>query len=92
MGSDNIVIELKDIVRTFKLGDQPVHALDGVNLQIRQGEYVSIMGPSGSGKSTLLHALGLLDTLPVTSTAPRSGSGRTRRSARRRSASAWRLP
>jgi putative ABC transport system ATP-binding protein len=56
-----VVIELRDVVRKFELGDQTVRALDGVNLQIRQGEYLSIMGPSGSGKSTLLHAIGLLD-------------------------------
>ena len=62
-----VVIELNDIVRTFQLGDQAVHALDHVSLQIHAGEYVSIMGPSGSGKSTLLNALGLLDK-------PNSGS------------------
>ena len=58
--SDN-VIELNAIEKTFQLGDQTVHALDGVNLTIRKGEYVSVMGPSGSGKSTLLNVLGLLD-------------------------------
>ena len=55
------VIELRDIERTFLLGDQVVHALDGVSLDICRGEYVSVMGPSGSGKSTLLNMLGLLD-------------------------------
>jgi len=55
------VIELRDIERTFLLGDQVVHALDGVSLAIHRGEYVSVMGPSGSGKSTLLNMLGLLD-------------------------------
>ncbi len=55
------VIELSDIEKTFQLGDQTVHALDGVNLAIRKGEYVAVMGPSGSGKSTLLNVLGLLD-------------------------------
>jgi putative ABC transport system ATP-binding protein len=45
----------------FQLGDQTVHALDGVNLQVRKGEYLSVMGPSGSGKSTMLNMLGLLD-------------------------------
>lgn len=55
------VIELKNIEKTFQLGDQTVHALDGVDLAIRKGEYVSVMGPSGSGKSTLLNMLGLLD-------------------------------
>lgn len=55
------MIELKDICKTFYLGDQAVHALDHVDLKVEQGEYLSVMGPSGSGKSTLLNALGLLD-------------------------------
>jgi putative ABC transport system ATP-binding protein len=59
--SDSRVIQLKDIHRTFQVGDQMVHALDDINLNISPGEYISIMGPSGSGKSTLLNLLGLLD-------------------------------
>jgi ABC-type lipoprotein export system ATPase subunit len=55
------VIELTGLAKTFQLGDQTVHALDGVDLRILKGEYVSVMGPSGSGKSTLLNMLGLLD-------------------------------
>jgi putative ABC transport system ATP-binding protein len=55
------MISLKNIERNFQVGDQTVHALTNVNLQISAGEYVSIMGPSGSGKSTLLNILGLLD-------------------------------
>lgn len=55
------MIELQHICRTFMLGDQAVHALDDINLQIDAGEYISVMGPSGSGKSTLLNVLGLLD-------------------------------
>jgi putative ABC transport system ATP-binding protein len=55
------MIELTGIARNFKVGDQWVRALRGVNLRIERGEYVSIMGPSGSGKSTLLHIIGLLD-------------------------------
>ena len=55
------LIELKDIERTFQLGDTTVHALAGLNLRIDAGEYVAVMGPSGSGKSTLLNLLGLLD-------------------------------
>jgi putative ABC transport system ATP-binding protein len=55
------MIELKDICRTFYLGDQAVHALDHIDLKVEQGEYISVMGPSGSGKSTLLNMLGLLD-------------------------------
>ncbi|HPA40350.1 MAG TPA: ATP-binding cassette domain-containing protein, partial [Phenylobacterium sp.] len=55
------MIELRDISRTFQVGDQPVHALRAVDLDIPDGDYAAIMGPSGSGKSTLLHILGLLD-------------------------------
>jgi putative ABC transport system ATP-binding protein len=55
------MIELANIHRNFQVGDQVVHALDDVTLNIDAGEYVSIMGPSGSGKSTLLNLIGLLD-------------------------------
>lgn len=55
------MISLQEIERVFQVGDQQVHALSDVNLEIRAGEYVSIMGPSGSGKSTLLNIVGLLD-------------------------------
>jgi putative ABC transport system ATP-binding protein len=55
------VIKLENITRTFQVGDEMVHGLDNVSLEINAGEYASIMGPSGSGKSTLLNVLGLLD-------------------------------
>lgn len=55
------MIQLTDIARVFKMGDQSVYALNKINLNIATGEYVSIMGPSGSGKSTLLNIIGLLD-------------------------------
>jgi len=55
------VIELRNISRSFQVGDQPVHALRAIDLDFADGEYAAIMGPSGSGKSTLLHILGLLD-------------------------------
>ena len=55
------MIQLKGIHRTFQVGDQEVHALNEINLNVSPGEYLSIMGPSGSGKSTLLNLLGLLD-------------------------------
>ena len=57
----NQMIKLDHIFRTFKVGDELVHGLDDVCLDIKDGEYISIMGPSGSGKSTLLNAIGLLD-------------------------------
>ena len=55
------MIELEGIRRVFQVGDEEVHALRDLDLTIRQGEYVAIMGPSGSGKSTLLNIIGLLD-------------------------------
>jgi putative ABC transport system ATP-binding protein len=56
------VIEIKEIKKTYQVGDQLVHALAGVNLEIVRNEYVAIMGPSGSGKSTLMNIIGCLDT------------------------------
>ncbi|MFM1890984.1 MAG: hypothetical protein RLZ44_61 [Pseudomonadota bacterium] len=55
------MIELAGIERRFQVGDETVHALRDVDLQLPDGDYVSVMGPSGSGKSTLLNILGLLD-------------------------------
>ncbi|MEJ2068603.1 MAG: ABC transporter ATP-binding protein [Deltaproteobacteria bacterium] len=55
------MIRLENINRVFQVGSESVRALDSVNLTVRKGEYVSIMGPSGSGKSTMLNILGLLD-------------------------------
>lgn len=55
------VIDIRQITKMYQMGDVEVHALRGVDLQIYEGEFVSIMGPSGSGKSTLMYILGALD-------------------------------
>jgi len=55
------MIELKDLWRTYQVGDSQVHALHGVDLTIGRGDYLAVVGPSGSGKSTLLNVLGCLD-------------------------------
>ncbi len=55
------LIEIKDLARHYVLGGQIIHALNGINLTINQGEYVAIMGPSGSGKSTAMNMIGCLD-------------------------------
>ena len=54
-------IELREVSRNYRMGDEVIHALDRVSATIQQGEFVAITGPSGSGKSTLLNVLGLLE-------------------------------
>jgi putative ABC transport system ATP-binding protein len=59
------LIEMKKVRKTYKLGETEVHALQGVNVSISKGEFISIVGPSGSGKSTLMHIIGCLDVPSV---------------------------
>jgi len=58
----SIIIRLAGITKVYQVGDESVHALDGINLSVEKNEYVAIMGPSGSGKSTLMNIVGCLDT------------------------------
>ncbi len=55
------LIELRDVTKQYQVGEQQIVALNGIDLDIEQGEYAAIIGPSGSGKSTLMHLLGCLD-------------------------------
>ena len=57
-----IVIRTYNLWKTYVMGDQQIHAVSGVDVEIKRGEYVAIMGPSGSGKSTLMNLIGCLDT------------------------------
>ena len=59
---DGIVIRTYDLWKTYVMGDTEIHAVSGVDIEIKRGEYVAIMGPSGSGKSTLMNLIGCLDT------------------------------
>jgi len=59
---DGVIIYTRDLIKTYVMGDQTIHAVSGIDIQIKKGEYVAIMGPSGSGKSTLMNLIGCLDS------------------------------
>ena len=61
MRQNGLVIDIRGLTRVYGMGDATVHALDGLDLQVRRGEFVAVMGPSGSGKSTLMNIMGCLD-------------------------------
>lgn len=62
MAQGKTMIQIKDLHKSYPMGKEFLHVLKGLNLEIKEGEFVSIMGASGSGKSTLLNIIGLLDT------------------------------
>ena len=59
--TEKLIIRLDGVTRIYKVGVEHIHALDGIDLELRENEYVAVMGPSGSGKSTLMNVLGCLD-------------------------------
>jgi putative ABC transport system ATP-binding protein len=60
--ANDVIIETRGLTKLYQMGAETIHALAGVDMQIRRNEYIAIMGPSGSGKSTLMNLIGCLDT------------------------------
>jgi putative ABC transport system ATP-binding protein len=63
MGGFPVIIETENLTKIYRTEEVETTALDRINLQLEEGQFVSVMGPSGCGKSTLLHVLGLIDDL-----------------------------
>src|SRR3989344_5484274 len=59
---NKVVLELKNVVKSYSMGERTLNALENLSFSIHTNDFISIIGPSGSGKSTLLHILGLLDS------------------------------
>jgi len=62
MNGNEVIIETRGLTKLYQMGSETIHALAGVDMEIRRNEYIAIMGPSGSGKSTLMNLIGCLDT------------------------------
>jgi putative ABC transport system ATP-binding protein len=71
--SEHPIIKVQDLYKTYRAGDVDVHALQGANLQVEKGEFLSVVGASGSGKSTLFNVLGAL-TSPTSGTVSIGGN------------------
>jgi len=70
--SQDVILSLKNVSKTYQVGDQKIYALKNITFDIHKGDFISIVGKSGSGKSTLMHIIGLLDT-PSTGTVVLNG-------------------
>jgi putative ABC transport system ATP-binding protein len=71
------IIELKDVTKLYKRGEEEIHAIDGLSLSVKKGDFLSIVGPSGSGKTTLLNIIGCVDN-PTNGTVKINGQDVTR--------------